>query len=901
MSKIKRLTAISVFLCMAASVGLMAACAPADEPGDEPGNVPGGETTDKVTYRTYTTVMPSNWNELTYSDDNDTQILNYIVSPFFEYDYEFENGKKFNDDGTINYAGIVPNSYTVKYSAATNLEDVTSTVDAKWGYTASQKQTGGYAWKITLREDLTWDDGTPIDANDFVYSMKQQLDPLFKNMRASTFYNNIQIHNARNYVYSADEYTYETLASQGYTSLAEAEAAEPIYLDMWGFYGLSGAEKVVSYDEATDTIVLDENTVCPQWVVVTDDTLWLDPVYYSDLAAYEAAKEENPEAVKPVYGDYIVSAAMIWDTYKAAGYFEIGAGYDDYVSVQRKNENKGMSFDSVGLYAESQYELVLCLDSPIHCLNDDGTLSYEAAYSLQSLPLVKESLYESCKQEPQQGATLWTTNYNTSLETSASWGPYKLTQFQAGNSYTLSRNDNWYGYDLEDNANQYNVTEISCSRVAEPNTQWMMFLSGQIDEIGLDVNHKEQYRNSKYTLYAPGSGSFGINIYSNLDVLNGNGRNNSILAITEFRKAMSLGLDRDDFNATCYTSHKTLLGIMGPSYYYDIANAQSLEDGGVYRNTKYAKEALLRTYGFTENENGTWTSGVGDNTVTYRDYESAYEAITGYDINQARELVDEAYDILISNPDTYNYDPNEPITFIYGTSEDNENTRRSYDYICDYLDNLVKGTKLEGKIKVDFDASFDASWADDFKAGSYEIAVGTGFSGGAFDPEGFLQCYVDPDAGLMYSTWWDTDEEMLTFTMPTDPELSDEENEELGLGKELTMSVYNWYCCLNGLASSYGQEYTYNWASGFVSEEVRLELLAKLEEVVLSKYYTIMTTSEYSATVYGAKFTNASTEYNVFMAFGGMRYLIANYTDSEWAEFVASHNNNLESVYTQTN
>ena len=33
------------------------------------------------TYNDYTTVSPSNWNELTYQDNNDTQIMNYISVP----------------------------------------------------------------------------------------------------------------------------------------------------------------------------------------------------------------------------------------------------------------------------------------------------------------------------------------------------------------------------------------------------------------------------------------------------------------------------------------------------------------------------------------------------------------------------------------------------------------------------------------------------------------------------------------------------------------------------------------------------------------------------------------------------------------------------------------------------
>ena len=900
-NKLKKVAVFAVAAVLGATVVGAAACADPDNGGVPDANLKQG------TYRTYTVVLPSNWNELTYEDNNDTQIMYNIVSSFFEYDYKFENDQKYNADGTINADGIVDGAFTVHYSAATALEDVTSEVDAKWGYTADQKSTGGYAWKITLREDLKWDDGTPIDASDFVYSMQQQLDPLFKNMRASTYYNNIMIKGAKKYVYSEDEYVYVSVASKGYaTNQAAIDAGETVGLAMWDFYNLRGAEGVKSYNPETDEFELDTSRTCPEWVDITDTQLWLDPVYYDDMATYEADYEawqdaveageatDEDEPVKPLAGDYIVSAASIYSGNYV--YLEVGAPYASYVGVRTVNEDADFSWDNVGLYAESQYELVICLDAPIQCVDADGNLTYQAAYYLQSLPLVKEDLYEQCKQQPSTGSTLWTTNYNTSKETTASWGPYTLTAFQGGKSYTLERNENWYGYALEDNANQYNITKVECEVLADVNTQWMEFLSGGIDEVGLDVTHKDKYRNSKYTIYSPGTGTFGINIYANLVGLKNNGRNNGILAITEFRKALSLALDRDDYNNTIYTSHQTCYGIMGPSYYYDVENATTLEDGGIYRNTQYAKEALLRTYGFTQNEDGTWTidgeTYEADTDLGLTATDVAYEALTGYDLTQAKQLVEEAYRILTENAEEYGYDPEKKIEIKYGTSEDNENTQRSYRYIKEYIENLVEGTSLEGKINVTFDASFSTKWADAFKNGEYDLAAGTGFSGGALDPAGFLQCYVDPNAGLMYSTWWDTEAEMLTYTMP--------EGDYDGAGETLTMSVFNWYCCLNGIAGAYEQDYTYNWGMGFIPESARLQLLAKLEEVVLSKYYTIITTSEYSATVFGAKFSNLSEEYNMFMGFGGYRYMIVNYTDEEWEDFVASNNNNLENLYTQS-
>ncbi|MDY6150801.1 MAG: ABC transporter substrate-binding protein, partial [Eubacteriales bacterium] len=184
----KKLIALLVAVVLVLSVASVAAC------NKEKNKIPDANL-KKGTYHTTTAVMPSNWNEFTYADNNDTQIMNYIVSSFFEYDYLFDaaKGGKYNKDGTINAAAIVSGGYTTNYSAATKLEDVTSSVDAKWGYTAEQKAEGGYAWKITLRKDLKWDDGTEIHAGDFVYSMKEMLNPDFLNMRANTYYDTLRI------------------------------------------------------------------------------------------------------------------------------------------------------------------------------------------------------------------------------------------------------------------------------------------------------------------------------------------------------------------------------------------------------------------------------------------------------------------------------------------------------------------------------------------------------------------------------------------------------------------------------------------------------------------------------------------------------------------------------------
>lgn len=813
------------------------------------------------TYRTTTAVMPSNWNEFTYADNNDVQIMSYIGSSFFEYDYMFDEAKggKFNKDGTINADAIVPGAYTTNYSAATALEDVTATVDAKWGYTDKQKSEGGYAWKITLRDDLKWDDGTEIHAADFIYSMKEQLNPDFLNFRANTYYDTLKIKKSRAYFYKNEEATYPTVGSQGYATNADAIAAgETIYIDAFSFYNAQGY-----VDEKGNEI--------SNWIAFNDETVYDTP------AAWAAGEAEDAFSGKDLWDYYFAPGAPAG----YGGYVEVGADYESWLSIKVENQERDITWDEVGMYQVDENSFVVCLDKSYQFLKDDGSLSYLAAYYMSSLPLVKESLYESCKKQPAEGSTLWTSNYNSSLATTASWGPYKLVEFQSGKSYKLVRNENWYGYSLRENTNQYNITAIECECVPETNTQWLMFLSGSTDDASLDADHVQDYMNSKYTTFTPGTGTFGMQLYGNLNVLKASENNNGILAIDEFRQAFSLALNRDNVVETIWPGTALpCYGVMNDQYYYDV------ENGGVYRYTEQAKKGLLRAYGFTEDSNGKWSNGAEIKNATL---EEAYDAMSGYNPTLAKELMGKAYDILTADPEKYGYDDSKEITLVYGSSSDTARQRSRAEYLQKVLDEACKGTKLEGKIKIKFDASAGSKWADAFRNGDTQIGFGYGFSGNPFNPFDIVGSFVDPDDNLNYHTYWDTTKVNMTLTMPA--------GDYEGAGQTITMNLVNWFDCLNGLATEKNDTYIYNWDAGIAPASVRLEILAALEEQVLTKCYSVMLIAESNGALLSPKFSYISYDYNTFMGLGGMRYMIVNYTDAEWADYVKANNNDLTSEY----
>ena len=861
---------LSMVLCLVMIVAVVAGCKPADN--NNP-TVPQA-TLKQAAYNTTTAVMPSNWNEFTYADNNDTQIMSYIGSSFFDYDYKFEGDKKFNADGTINKAGIVPGAYTTNYSAATKLEDVTSSVDAKWGYTDEQKAEGGYAWKITLRDDLKWDDGSSITAADFEWSMKQLLDPKFMNFRANTYYDTLMIKNSKAYFFSG----------------------APIYAPIVPPYGsdetpdysfdLNGAEVYLSTSAENMTLAAYSlDTLINDYVGTKEAKAALAAI--ADAAnefGYTLITEENLATAKELIGYALAPFGLNWAEMDEATQEEMFketlfhvSGYGDEVA-----------WDTVGIYAvEGENAIVLCLDKAYSFLTEDGGLSVWAPYYFSSLPVVKKDLYEQCKIAPAEGATLWTSNYNSSLATTASWGPYKLVEFEAGSHYKLEKNEHWYGWNMEQYKNQYNITAINCRKVEEFSTRWMGFLNGNYDDAELQTENVGEYLDSKYVYFTSTStGTFGMQLFSNLDVLKNSENNNGILAIQEFRHAFNLALNRSDIVEKIWPgSAVPCFGLLNVAYYYDIENSPNLEDGGQYRNALVAKEGILRAYGFTQGTDGKWSGGDLKDLST----EDAYDALTGYNPTLAKQKLQEAINILTADPEKYGYDATKDITLVYGSSVDNDKQRFRAEYLQGILNDLTTGTALEGKIKVVFDASAGSKGADAFRSGATQIGFGYGFSGNAFNPFDIIGAFVNPEDSLNYHMYWDTANIPMTLTMPA--------GDYAGAGETITMSIQNWYFCLNGLAETEEQEKTYNWDAGYAPTEARLMILSALEEVTIKESRSVMLIADGGGSFLGAKFSYFSEDEHTFMGFGGLRYIEVNYTDAEWTEFVKQNNNDLSSEY----
>ncbi len=123
------------------------------------------------TYRT-TSIAPSTWSPTDWQMGTEGSILTYTTSSLYEF--------VMNESKTSHQ--IVP-------SMAKELPiDVTKEFAGKAPYSVPADATEGWAWHFDLIENAKWEDGTPISAKDFEYSLQQFINPKMKNYRASTCY-----------------------------------------------------------------------------------------------------------------------------------------------------------------------------------------------------------------------------------------------------------------------------------------------------------------------------------------------------------------------------------------------------------------------------------------------------------------------------------------------------------------------------------------------------------------------------------------------------------------------------------------------------------------------------------------------------------------------------------------
>lgn len=813
MKQKKLLMLIAMVLVVVLCASVLTACKKDKGNDDENVTKPGTGWEDPKMYtmREYTSQMPSQWCTILSSDNVNNEMESYFTSAFYEFNYKFDaNGK------------IVPGAYTVEYSAATKLEDVTKKYAGQYGLAADAEK--GQAFAMTLRNDLKWDDGTPIKATDFVYSMSQQLSPKYLFATASNYYSgNYVIHNAQNYV------------KQGQKGMF------PAYSVMKEYNVADDAKLIYS----TTNSRVAEKGFTPEVIVAA---------FGIEGMTVEKINALNGKSLADIKKDAALNET--WEALLGAWKTDPNEELDFF---ETEYEYPAMDFSEVGYFVgDNEYELVMVIDGTLNPLDAEGNLTYEAGYYFSGWPLVKKDLWERCED---QSKTPYANSYCTTLEKSASWGPYKLTNYQDQKTYTVSRNDKWFGYGLPQYANQYQTDAIVTEKIEEWDTAWLAFQKGNLDGIGMDVKIAADYRTSKRAYFTPETYTFDLNIQSNATSKTDK-RNNRLLYYADFRKAISLSLDRDDYCAKNNPSSQAALGLLNSMYYNDV------ENGKVYRDSIQAKEAILNAYGATKNADGSWKVG----ETTYTDIEDALDATTGYNLTLARQLVENA--VAQAKKDG-KYSDGDEIILTYGIETQTANTDRVKNWFQAAFDNMTKGTSIEGKVKIEYFMFSSATWSKQFEDGEYDLCF-SAWGNAPFNPA-YLLCETQISEDNRYAKKWDPKTVSVTVKATPDADHKD------GI---YTYNLEQWRLILQGKDGC-----PVNFKN-FPMED-QLTALGAVETAILKEYYSIPVFSRYSASLMGYKVDYVSYEYNTFMGYGGIRYMTFNYDDTAWAEFVASNNNIL--------
>ncbi len=795
------------------------------------------------TWKDSVSTLATNWNPHTYETSDDSYPLDFITAGLYTF--------IFNDalnpvEGRDHYAGykIIPEM------AAEMPVDVTEDIKAQYpGFNIPADAKTGYAYKIALNKNATWQNGEKITADDYIYSMQMLLDVKYLNYRATDYYSgNFAIAGAKSYansgrtIYEANSADGDSMA-YAWDSIVKGEDGQ--YTSAKGeklFFGLEDT----GYGWLGGASLADYGAYFPEGV-------------YDALAALANDKGYVPVTDESIALLYQFTGSDIWgnETKDQLGYY-----------VSYLVEYGISTWDSVGLLKTGDYEITIVLEKSL--------AGFNLLYNLSGNWLVYKDLYEAnLKQE----GDAWLSTYNTSVDTTMSYGPYKMVSYQTDKSMRFEKNENWYGHtdsvhvyqDPEDGLNyrMYQTTAIDCQVVDEADTRKLMFLKGQLMGYGLQAEDFDTYRGSKYCYATPATATFFL-------ILNGHKEaiaqreaaedfdtakyDLQCMTLTTFKKALAVSYDKELFASTISPSRSGGYGLIGSTYVYDP------ETGAKYRDTDAAKQALCDFYSVDVSK--------------YPSLDDAVNSITGYDVEAAKKLFKDAYDEAIAAGYITDADndgkSDQVVRMEYCLSADSDFMTQTVNYLNSALKDVLVGTPFEGKIEFVKSAPYGNEWSNKIKAGMADCVLG-GWSGSALDPFGLTDLYVNPS--YQYDAAW-FNSEAVNMTMTINNE-------------EVTLNLRQWSDALNGLAVEANGK-SYNFGDGQADVETRLSILAKIETTILNEYNYLPMLEDASMALLSQQVYYVVEEYNPVMGRGGLAYTKYNFNDADWAEYVKAQGGELK-------
>ncbi len=666
----------------------------------------------EYTLNDYSSSLGNNWNPHTWETNADDTILSYLSMPFVTM--QAEN----TEDGIYQWI----------YEMATEINDVTAThQDDLTKYPVKLPEgadpatiTEGYVFEIKLNPKACWQDGTPINADSYLYSMKQLLDPAMKNYRANLYYSGESALAGANGYYNSD------LAGQPIYGDAAGVETEEYFLDLTlpsVFFGGNSAKDYYEAGYADYYKDADGNDLFAKW---------------TETAGYQPVTDEMIADLTTMAVNFGDSNPEAWKEFC----FAVVGTYEE------------TPWEKVGLYKTDDYTIYYVMENRIDY--------YYGLTSFTSTWLVYEPYYEKGKDTT---GSLVTTDYGTAVENTMSYGPYKLESLQEDKQIVFTQNENWYGWEKQPNGallsytpylvdgehvQRYQTTKIVIN-VMDDDAAKQAFLKGELvswapsseELITYGASDRLYKADETYTM------SFffdtGLEALKEMDNSKGN-VNSVVMSNVNFRKAFSLAIDRAEW-VTATPGYKPSFGLMNDQYYYDFYNNPESS----YRSSDEAMRAVCDLYEVKYGEG-----------TPYATLKDAYKSINGYNLTMAKELMAKACQELVE-AGLYTEGEEIKIRVAYKKGALDSSDNKQMELMNKYINAAVEGSGF-GKVTFETLGNINDRYADVAK-GEYCIGYGA-WGGAALYPFRNFRVYCDPDyVDIHEAGCWDPATETLTLTV----------------------------------------------------------------------------------------------------------------------------------------
>ena len=809
------------------------------------------------TNRTWTTALGDDWNPHTWETNAESSMLDYLTEPLM--------GMAPLDTEKL--------SWQWTYRAAKSVTDVTEDhVEdlKKYGVKYKADDLEGYVYEIKLNTNVKFEEkeltvngqtkkygGYTVKASDYVESAKLMLDSSRRNYRANNYYSSDSAIAGAKKFYDSD-FTGIVTSYDAYGETYDASYDTNLY-----FYG-----DVENNKDGTSFIYNDFKGDGEKYEKYGLAQILYAYGAYSGYESLEQAQADCKKLDGKTLAQIKASAELLAIYEPIAAFIGLlygvtGTGLEPIIICYSNKTYDHFDWEGVGLYAEDDETLIYVLAGQSDIDN--------FKVSLTSNWLVETQLYKDLsKVDETTGLTI--TTYGSSADTTISYGPYRLTSFEAEKQLKYDQNPQWYGWQHHDGA-KFTATTEALGYKVDGEYRTLYQTTSVVMDVMTQATAKQKFEKGELNDYTPTASEL-INDYNlssqlyqvdetytmrffldtNLTDLQkmdaaGTNTNGVVMSNEKFRKAFSLAIDRSDWVKTT-EGYKPAYSLINHLYYYDVFN----DPESIYRNTDQAMQAMTNFYGVEYGAD-----------KQYKTLKEAYDSITGYNLDEAKALMKEACDELVAaGLYTKGAEVKFKVAYKKGELDSSDNTQVAA--IEGYLNKAVEGSGF-GKVTLTAVGNLADRYGAVGQSGDYAIGYGA-WGGAALYPFTMFRVYMDPSYTKLHSgRCWDPTTEKLTLNVN---------------GEDVEMTWQKW----SNFSATGGAYVT-------ADNETKLQILAGLEENYYAKLYDIPLATSTACFLMGYQQDYYTDTYSVMYGFGGFELLKYNYDDAAWQSYVDSQGGNL--------